>query len=232
MQQIKKSPEANLENKRLTYTLMGLVLSFAVFYVAFEWTDSDIEKYDVANNQEIMFEEEIIESTEQEEEKKEIEPQKPETTDVIEEIQIVDDDVETSDLTFTSEDDQTQAQEVIQAPIEMPEEDPEENIVFVVAEKMPSFPGGQQALMKYLSENIRYPVIAQENGVQGRVIVQFTVRKDGTIDDVKVVKSADPSLDKEAVRLIKSVPAWEPGMQRGKAVHCKFTVPIVFKLQM
>ncbi len=231
MQQIKKSPEANLENKRLTYTLMGLVLSFAVFYVAFEWTDRDVEKYDVAVSQDVIFEEEMIEQTVQEEQNTPP-PPPPAAPDVIEEIQIVDDDVETADITISSEDDQTQAQEVIQAPIEMPEEDPEENIVFVVAEKMPSFPGGQQALMKYLSENIRYPVIAQENGVQGRVIVQFTVRKDGTIDDVKVVKSADPSLDKEAVRLIKSVPAWEPGMQRGKAVHCKFTVPIVFKLQM
>lgn len=231
MQQIKKSPEANLENKRLTYTLMGLVLSFAVFYVAFEWTDRDVEKYDVAVSQDVIFEEEMIEQTVQEEQNTPP-PPPPAAPDVIEEIQIVDDDVETADITISSEDDQTQAQEVIQAPIEMPEEDSEENIVFVVAEKMPSFPGGQQALMKYLSENIRYPVIAQENGVQGRVIVQFTVRKDGSIDDVKVVKSADPSLDKEAVRLIKSVPAWEPGMQRGKAVHCKFTVPIVFKLQM
>ena len=231
MQQIKKSPEANLEYKRLTYTLMGLVLSFAVFYVAFEWTDRDVEKYDVAVSQDVIFEEEMIEQTVQEEQNTPP-PPPPAAPDVIEEIQIVDDDVETADITISSEDDQTQAQEVIQAPIEMPEEDPEENIVFVVAEKMPSFPGGQQALMKYLSENIRYPVIAQENGVQGRVIVQFTVRKDGSIDDVKVVKSADPSLDKEAVRLIKSVPAWEPGMQRGKAVHCKFTVPIVFKLQM
>ena len=231
MQQIKKSPEANLENKRLTYTLMGLVLSFAVFYVAFEWTDRDVEKYDVAVSQDVIFEEEMIEQTVQEEQNTPP-PPPPAAPDVIEEIQIVDDDVETADITISSEDDQTQAQEVIQAPIEMPEEDPEENIVFVVAEKMPSFPGGQQALMKYLSENIRYPVIAQENGVQGRVIVQFTVRKDGSIDDVKVVKSADPSLDKEAVRLIKSVPAWDPGMQRGKAVHCKFTVPIVFKLQM
>lgn len=231
MQQIKKSPEANLENKRLTYTLMGLVLSFAVFYVAFEWTDRNVEKYDVAVSQDVIFEEEMIEQTVQEEQNTPP-PPPPAAPDVIEEIQIVDDDVETADITISSEDDQTQAQEVIQAPIEMPEEDPEENIVFVVAEKMPSFPGGQQALMKYLSENIRYPVIAQENGVQGRVIVQFTVRKDGSIDDVKVVKSADPSLDKEAVRLIKSVPAWEPGMQRGKAVHCKFTVPIVFKLQM
>ncbi len=231
MQQIKKSPEANLENKRLTYILMGLVLSFAVFYVAFEWTDRDVEKYDVAVSQDVIFEEEMIEQTVQEEQNTPP-PPPPAAPDVIEEIQIVDDDVETADITISSEDDQTQAQEVIQAPIEMPEEDPEENIVFVVAEKMPSFPGGQQALMKYLSENIRYPVIAQENGVQGRVIVQFTVRRDGSIDDVKVVKSADPSLDKEAVRLIKSVPAWEPGMQRGKAVNCKFTVPIVFKLQM
>lgn len=231
MQGTKKSPEANLENKRLTYILMGLVLSFAVFYVAFEWTDKEIEVYDQAVSQDVMFEEEMIEQTMQEEQKTPPPPPPP-APEVIEEIQIVEDDVETADINISSEDDQTQAQEVVQAPIEMPEEDPEENIVFVAVEKMPSFPGGQQALMKYLNENIRYPIIAQENGVQGRVFVQFTVRKDGAIDDVQVLRSADPSLDKEAIRLIKSMPNWEPGKQRGKAVHCKFTVPIVFKLQM
>ena len=96
---------------------------------------------------------------------------------------------------------------------------------------MPEFPGGQSALMKYLSENIRYPVIAQENGIEGRVICSFVVERDGSITDVQVVRGVDPSLDKEAVRVIQSMPKWKPGKQRGKPVRVRFTLPIVFRLQ-
>lgn len=227
---VKKTPKANLEDKRLTYILMGLVLSLAVFYVAFEWTDKEITVYEQAIDEEVFFEEEMIEQTVQEEQT--APPPPPPAPDIIEEIQIVDDDVETEDIQINTEDDQNQVQEVIQAPVAVIEEDPEENVVFKVVEEKPSFPGGDKALMQFLSENIKYPIIAQENGIQGRVYVEFTVRKDGTIDDVQVVRSADPSLDKEAIRLVKSMPNWNPGKQRGKAVHCKFWLPVVFKLQM
>ena len=103
--------------------------------------------------------------------------------------------------------------------------------VFDVVEQMPSFPGGQAALMQYLASNIKYPVVAEENGVQGRVIVQFVVGKDGSISNVKVVKSVDPSLDKEAARVVSSMPKWVPGKQNGQAVNVKYTVPVTFKLQ-
>ncbi len=146
-------------------------------------------------------------------------------------MNIVDNDVETAEVEIVSEDNQKTVQEVVKVPVAPIEEDPEENVVFKVVEKMPEFPGGQLELMKYLNSNVKYPVIAQENGIQGRVIVQFTVRRDGTIDDVEVVRSADPNLDKEAIRVIKSMPNWKPGEQRGKKVNCKFTVPVVFKLQ-
>lgn len=107
----------------------------------------------------------------------------------------------------------------------------EEDVVFMVVEEMPQFPGGQQALFRYLSENVKYPVIAQENGIQGRVICQFIVDKDGSITNVEVVKSGgDASLDKEAVRVIKSMPNWKPGKQRGKPVRVKYTVPVNFRL--
>ena len=116
--------------------------------------------------------------------------------------------------------------QLTEAPVE------DEDVVFVVVEKMPEFPGGQQALFKYLSENVKYPVIAQENGIQGRVICQFVINRDGSIVDIEVVRSGgDPSLDKEAVRVIKSMPKWKPGMQRGKTVRVKYTVPVNFKLQ-
>jgi protein TonB len=116
--------------------------------------------------------------------------------------------------------------------VAQPEPKPEvENKVFDVVEQMPSFPGGQQALMDYLSNNVKYPVVAQENGVQGRVVVSFVVEKDGSITDVKVVKSVDPSLDKEAARVVKSMPRWIPGKQNGSAVRVKYNVPVSFRLQ-
>ena len=106
----------------------------------------------------------------------------------------------------------------------------EENKVFDVVEQMPSFPGGNAALMNYLSQNIKYPVIAEENGIQGRVIVQFVVGKDGHISDVRVAKSVDPSLDKEAVRVVKGMPKWIPGKQNGQAVTVRYTLPVTFRL--
>ena len=120
----------------------------------------------------------------------------------------------------------------VAAPPPPPAPKPEvSNKVFDVVEEMPSFPGGQGALMSFLSSNIKYPVVAQENGVQGRVIVGFVVERDGSITDVKVMRSVDPSLDREAQRVVKSMPKWKPGKQNGSAVRVKYTVPVVFRLQ-
>ena len=125
--------------------------------------------------------------------------------------------------------------EVLKAKEEIAQPEPpkheEETKVFDVVEQMPSFPGGQGALMQWLSSNIKYPVIAAENGVQGRVIIQFVVEKDGSVSGVTVAKSVDPSLDKEAQRVVKSMPKWIPGKQNGSAVRVKYTVPVTFKLQ-
>ena len=107
----------------------------------------------------------------------------------------------------------------------------EENKVFDMVEEMPSFPGGPAALMQFLQSNTHYPAVAQENGVQGRVTVSFVVEKDGSITDVQVARSADPSLDKEAIRVVKSMPRWTPGRQNGSTVRVKFNVPVTFKLQ-
>lgn len=121
------------------------------------------------------------------------------------------------------------AKEVIAEP--EPPKHEEENKVFDIVEQQPLFPGGPAALMKYLSENTKYPVVAQENGVQGRVTVQFVVEKDGSISDVHVLRGVDPSLDKEAVRVVKSMPRWTPGKQNGSAVRVKYQVPVTFRLQ-
>jgi protein TonB len=130
------------------------------------------------------------------------------------------------------EDDQSKAQIQTYTPPPPPKQvEEEEEEIFVVVENQPEFPGGQAAMMKFLSENIKYPVIAQENGIQGRVICNFVVERDGSITDVQVVRGVDPSLDKEAVRVIQSMPKWKPGMQRGKPVRVRFTLPVVFRLQ-
>ena len=122
-----------------------------------------------------------------------------------------------------------QLREQIAAP--EPPKPAEENKVHDFVEQMPSFPGGMGALMSWLSQNIKYPVIAAENGVEGRVIVQFVVEKDGSITDVKIAKSVDPSLDKEATRVVSSMPHWIAGRQNGNPVRVKYTVPVTFKLQ-
>ena len=110
-------------------------------------------------------------------------------------------------------------------------EAPVEEEVFDMVEQAPQFPGGQAELMSWLGKNIRYPVIAQENGIQGRVVCQFVVGSDGSVRDIKVVRSLDPSCDKEAVRVIQSMPKWIPGRQNGKAVSVRYTLPVTFRLQ-
>lgn len=112
-------------------------------------------------------------------------------------------------------------------------EPPKEEVakVFDVVEQMPSYPGGQSALFEYLNKSIKYPVVAEENGIQGRVIVSFIVERDGSITDVKVVKSVDSSLDKEAKRVVQSMPRWIPGKQNGSAVRVKYALPVTFRLQ-
>ena len=121
------------------------------------------------------------------------------------------------------------AKDVIAEP--EPPKHEEENKVFDIVEQQPLFPGGPAALMKYLSEHTKYPVVAQENGVQGRVTVQFVVEKDGSISDVHVLRGVDPSLDKEAVRVVKSMPRWTPGKQNGITVRVNYRVPVLFRLQ-
>lgn len=121
------------------------------------------------------------------------------------------------------------AKEVIAQP--EPPKHEEEAKVFDVVEQMPSFPGGPSALMEYLHDHVKYPVVAQENGVQGRVVVSFIVERDGSITDVRVVRSVDPSLDREAARVVSSMPRWTPGKQNGSAVRVKYNVPVSFRLQ-
>ena len=197
-------------------------------FAAFEWTTYDVVKHDDVNSGDAFYEEEIIPPTVQEA----TPPPPPPPAPVIEEIiKIVDDEQDIKEVEIQStEDDQNVAQEIISmsAPVE---EEEVSNEIFTVVENMPSFPGGDKALMQYVGKNMKYPVIAQENGIQGRVIVSFVIERDGKVADAVVVRGVDPSLDKEALRVVNSMPAWTPGKQRGKPVRVKYTLPVTFRLQ-
>ena len=225
---VKKSPKADLEGKKSTWLLVGYVVVLAFMFVAFEWTQRDVKIDTSQAVADVVFEEEIIPITETPEQQA---PPPPEAPKVAELLEIVDDKAEIDETTTIINEDNAAPVEVKYVPVQVVEEEPEEQTIFEVVENMPDFPGGQAALMQYLAKNIKYPTIAQENGTQGRVIVQFVVNKDGSIVDAKVVRSVDPYLDKEALRVINTMPKWKPGMQRGKPVRVKFTVPVMFRLQ-
>ena len=227
--EIKKSPKADLENKKTTNLLVGAIMVLAVLFVGFEWSERDKKVTTDTGIAEVVFEEEIIPITEQEQPKQA--PPPPEAPKVEEVLEIMDNDSEVEESTIQASDDTQAAVEVKYTPVEVEEEDVEEQQIFQVVEEMPEFPGGMSECMKFLGKNIKYPTISQENGVQGRVIVQFVVNRDGSIVDPVVVRGVDPYLDKEALRVIQMMPKWKPGKQRGKAVRVKYTVPVMFRLQ-
>ena len=227
--EIKKSPKADLESKKSTWLLVGYVIVLAFMFVAFEWTTRDIKIDTSQAITDVFFEEEIIPITEQPEQ---VTPPPPEAPSIAETLTIVEDDADVEETAIVSSEELNQAVEIKYVPVAVEEEEPEEQTIFEVVEQMPEFPnGGMAGLMQYLSKNIKYPTIAQENGTQGRVTVQFVVNKDGSIVDAKVLRGVDPYLDKEAVRVIMGMPKWKPGMQRGKPVRVKYTVPVMFRLQ-
>lgn len=226
--EVKKSPKADLEGKKSTWMLLGYVMVLAIMFIAFEWTERDKVIDTSQAVAQVIFEEEIIPITQMEEIKA---PPPPEVPAAPEVLQIVEDDVVVEEVKMLSSEDTGQTVEIKYVPPVVEEEEPEEETIFEIVEQMPEFPGGQAALMQYLAKNIKYPTIAQENGTQGRVIIQFVVNRDGSIVDPVVVRSVDPYLDREALRVVQTLPKWKPGQQRGKPVRVKFTVPVQFRLQ-
>jgi protein TonB len=220
---VKKSPKASLEDKKVFFLMLGFVMVLSFLYIGLEWTQSDVTVYEV-NDASFLVEDELdIIQTAQDNPP----PPPPPAPEVVEVLNVVENNVETESFDISTEENDKEI--IISAPAPIVEE--ENNVVFQVVEKMPTFPGGDAELFKFLGNNVKYPVIAQENGIQGRVICQFVVNRDGSIVDVEVVRSVDPSLDREAIRVIKSMPKWSPGQQRGKAVRVKYTLPINFRLQ-
>ena len=228
--EVKKSPKADLEKGKTMGILMGMIVGLAVLFVGFEWSDREITIATSEGVADIIAEEEV-EITRPEDTPPP--PPPPPAPAVAEVLTVVEDDVKLDDVDIvSSEDDASSAQvEAYTPPAVVEEEEESSQQIFTVVETMPEFPGGQGALLQYLSKSIKYPVIAQENGIQGRVVVQFVVTKTGSIGQVRVVRKVDPDLDAEAVRVVKSLPKFVPGKMNGHPVNVWFTLPVVFKLQ-
>ena len=222
--EIKKNPEVDLEKKRSLFLVAGYVVALAVVLTAFEWKTYDRSVSDLGKLMLDDLEEEIIPITEQEIKP----PPPPPPPPPAPEIEIVEDDVEIEDEVEIM--DVEADQETIIEEVEVVEEESNEPDFFTIVEDMPAFPGGDAALLKYIAENVEYPPIAKENGITGVVYVSYIVGKDGKVKDVKVVRGADPCLDKEAARVVKGLKGYKPGKQRGKPVPVEFTIPIRFVL--
>ena len=222
----KKTANASLEDKRIFFLLIGFVVVLSLVFIALEWTKSDVKIYDSINTDFLVEDElDVIQTTQDQPL-----PPPPSTPVVVEVLNVVNNNIETSSIEINTEEDKNKIVEINspQAVVPLTEED--ENI-FVVVETMPAFPGGDGAFTKFLNNNLKYPLIAEKNRIKGRVICQFIVNIDGSIVDAVVVRSVDSNLDKEAIRVIKLMPKWSPGKQQGKFVRVKYTLPIIFAIQ-
>ena len=223
----KKSPKANLENKKLMFTQIGLIISLLVAWLAFEHKSYDKREIDPSLLRAVEnVEEELVEITKQEEQK----PQPVEMPKQTTQLEIVEDDVEVEDIEINAEVEQNEIIEEYVAP-EVVEEEVQEQEIFKIVEEMPAFPGGEVKLMEYVAKNVKYPQIARETGIQGRVFVNFVVEPDGSVSNVSVLRGIGGGCDEEAMRVVKNMPKWKPGKQRGKAVRVSYMLPVNFQLK-
>ena len=228
--EVKKSPKASLENKRLLFVEIGFVLALLVTLLAFEWSSKEQSDTSLfAENTEII-EEEMVPITQ------ETPPPPPEVAKIpvlSDQIDIIDDDIKVNDNILNLEDDSSLGVEIQDYVEEVKEEVvEEETIPFQLVEEKPKFQGGDaNDFSKWVNQRLVYPEVAKENGVQGRVMLQFTVKTDGSVSDVKVLRGVDPSLDKEAVRVVSMSPKWTPGKQRDRKVKVTYTFPVIFQLR-
>ena len=216
----KKNPKADLEKLRGTFTLTGLVLSLFLMYAMINWKFYDVQASELGQLVVDVEEEDIIPITEQN-------TPPPPPPAVSETIEIVEDEVKVEDVKIadTEADAKTEVQEFTQ------EEEVVEEEVFTIVESMPEFPGGTTKMMEYLRDNVKYPPAAKANGITGKVFVNFTIGKNGEIRDIKIIRGVHDLLDNEAIRVVKDMPAWKAGKQRGKPVSVSFNLPINFILK-
>lgn len=232
--ELKKSPKFNLENHKVLSFLIGLAIALSVIYVALEWRSnnglekSDRQALDIAELEDAML---VPEQQEPEPPEPEAVPEQKIEVALPEEFKVVDDNKEVAKITLVSTDERKELPPpapIVQAP---PAQEEEEDKIFEIVEEKPIPPGGSnEALLKWIRTELRYPEVAAENGIQGRVYVQFVVERDGSVSDVKVVRGVDPSLDREALRVVSKMGKWTPGKQRGKPVRSRYSVPITFQL--
>lgn len=229
--EVKKTPKANLESKKLLFREIGLIITLLIVLAGFEYKTYEKSLSDLGDNNAALVEEEMVPITN---ETPPPPPEMPKIPVVSDEIIIVDDDMKiTTDLIISTEDNKNlgvEIKEYVQGRTEEVAE--EEDIPFMFVEEKPKFQGGDEnAFSKWVGERLVYPEIAKENGVQGRVTLSFRVNTDGSVSDVKVIRGVDPSLDKEAVRVVSMSPKWTPGRQRSKAVRVIYTFPVIFQLR-
>lgn len=228
--ELKKSDKANLERKKGVFFQVGLVITLSLILIAFEWTSRPPKDSTLGALGDVDVQEEIIPITRQEQEPP---PPPPPPPAQITELEIVQNDVELNDELVLDDIEANQNTAIkISDFVEQADEAAEEQ-VFVVVEDMPLFNGKEASLgfREYISQNLKYPEIAAENNVEGRVIVQFAVNSKGEVVNARVVRGVDAALDKEALRVVNSSPKWTPGKQRGSPVSVQFTFPISFQLQ-
>jgi len=229
--EVKKSKKASLENKRLLFVEIGFVVSLLIVLGAFSFTSRDKKTAVFEDVNQELIEEEIIPITQ------DTPPPPPETPKIpilSDQIDIVDDEIQVDDDLFMNlEDNANMGVDIMDYVEEAEEEEVEEEAIpFQLVEEKPTFQGGDaNEFSKWVNSRLVYPEIAKENGVQGRVTLQFTVNPDGTVSNVKVLRGVDSSLDKEAVRVVSSSPKWKPGKQRDRAVKVTYTFPVIFQLR-
>ncbi len=227
--ELKKNPKADLEKRRGLYLEIGLVVILAATLVAFEVKSYDSEEETAFQREVIDEPEEVIIQTDVVEPPPPPPPEVPEVTTL---INVVDDEqkIENEFVVNAEVTEETKNVEIVQVKVEQEEEVAEEPI-FTVVESEPEFPGGMEALYKYLAQNIKYPQLARENGITGKVYVTFVVEKDGSIANPRILRDIGGGCGAEAIRVVKAMPKWSPGKQRGKAVRVQFNLPVNFNLK-
>lgn len=230
--EVKKSPKASLENKRLLFAEIGFVVALLAILIAFNWTSKEKQVATLETEAAPVEVEDMVPITQETPPPPEAAPKIPILSD---QIDVVDDNIKIDDNMFQNlEDDSNTGVEIMDYIESAPEEETveEEAIPFQLVEEKPKFNGGDaNEFSKWVNSKLVYPEIAKENGVQGRVTLQFTVNADGTVSNVKVLRGVDSSLDKEAVRVVSSSPKWTPGKQRDRAVKVTYTFPVIFQLR-
>ncbi len=224
----KKTPKASLENRRVLFLELGLIASLLAVIGAFSYSTAVRKAPTLQDVVQLVDIEEIVPIVQDTPPEP---PKAPAIPQISEIIEIVDNEIETTDIiNFDDTDidvpDYDYREEVVEETVE------EENIPFVLVEQKPSFQGGDaNTFSRWISQNLVYPETAKENGVQGRVVLEFTVLKDGTLGNIRLLRGVDPTLDREALRVVSSSPKWEPGRQRDRAVNVTYQFPVVFQLR-